>query len=146
MSALEPYKEGAKAILYLLMGVIFSLITYYVVPALFVAFEGVSGDGTTNNIYTYALYVVWATVIVALPVYKAITGIQAIEKDKINVIIGGVWLAFALAITYIGWYLIPAIGNMLPSTILLAMYWTGIIIVWITVAIGIPIIAITKAN
>lgn len=140
-NALEPYTQGGAAILYLVGGVIVSLLTYYIVPAILGAFT--AGD---NGIFTLILTILWAALIIVVPAYKAVQGIQAIGTESKNRIIGALWLIFAIIITYAAWYMIPAIANMMPEDTLVIIYWIGIIITWTLVAVALPLTAIIKAH
>lgn len=142
---LEPYFEAGKSITYLIAGTIFSIVTYYLIPSIFSVFEDLT-SGSVDNVYVFALFVLWGILIIGLPIFKAGTAIQTIGSNNANRLIAPIWLIFGLMLTYVGWYTIPAIAGMIPDGIITTMFWIGTIITWLTVVIALPIVAIMKSH
>lgn len=138
-NTLEAYYEGGKAIFWLFVGYVLSLVSYYIIPPILELF-------TTEGVYTLLLFVFWGIALIAWPGYHATRAIQTIGTDGKNRIIGAVWIVFALIISYYGWYLIPATANILPDSTLAMMYWIGFVVVWTMVALVMPIMGIIKAS
>lgn len=61
-------------------------------------------------------------------------------------VVGIVGMIFALLITVFGWFMIPALSDILPIASLKAIFWIGIIIYWVLACIVTPILMITGAK
>lgn len=60
-------------------------------------------------------------------------------KLSVKAVLG---LIFGLMITVLGWYLFPALADILPIASLKAIYWIGIILFWASAVIVTPLIMI----
>lgn len=76
----------------------------------------------------------------------AITGENKTKNPIINMVIAGLMFVITLIFTIKSWYAITAISTITTNTLLLAMYWIGILIMIFEYGIGIPIYMIINAN
>lgn len=120
--------------------IFFSVILYYIIPPIINMFF----TGTTNGVFMLILLLLMTVATVVVPTIFAYNAITKITNKKINVVLGAIWAFLMIILTYVGWYMVPAVANTMPHTYLTALFWIGFVIQWTTLLILIPAFSIIK--
>lgn len=99
------------------------------------------------NIIQMGLVIVYALAIVIAPSYYTITGI--LEKDEhkagTKILLAILIFIFSLAITIKAWYAVPILTDITDSTYITALFWIGLIAIWLQITLITPTYLIIDA-
>lgn len=146
MSNLKRIGQGVGTFF---MGYFLIVITYSIIPTLITIGESVFPEGTDlSGIIWLLTIIIWILMIAVMPVYLQISGIQEEtgRDPKWEVIAGILIFIISILLTYKGWYLVTAMASMAEHTLILVLFYTGLILTWFMTTIITPVALIVKGT
>lgn len=123
-----------------LLGYFVCLILQHVIPALMDVVEASLGN-TVSGIMWFGTIIIWVLAMVVIPIGYIIWGILE-ETEMKNPVFGfatsALYFVFALAFTYFTWYMITPLQSMFSYPLLIGLFWTGLISLWVLNVIAVP--------
>lgn len=140
MNALTGYTQAGKGFLWLLGGVITSILIYWGLPPIVNFMLG----GDANQAVNFLITLIYIFILIILPNWKTWEGIAQIREQRSNVMIGMMWTIATLLLLWMGYWIIPSLANLFDETILVVFFYSGTIINITLQLIGVGVYSIIK--
>lgn len=134
------------------LGYGYAAITQHLYP---VILEAITLSNTLEGIIWFGIILTWTIGFLIAPLgmwYYALTERQEIKNPVLTISIGIGWFIFAFAFTYLAYFWItPLTGTFntdytTQNTLLLALFWIGLITTWLANTIILPTKIILEAK
>lgn len=129
---------------FLILGYVYAATSQYIIPPIIDLLSD-----TLGGIAWFGVIITWFIALIILPLGTTVYGLitkDPAENPVFGISIAVLWSLFTLALSYFMWYWVPHLVDSLLYSTLIASFWIGIVLMWVTNVIIIPTYLIIEAK
>lgn len=124
------------------------VVLNYIVPTLVSVGESIFSSNTDiSGIIWFGLIVLYVLAGVVMPlvfIYMGITAPEEPGNNIVEIILACLMFLFNLLLTFKGYYIVTSIASMIEDGFVLAIFWVGLIAIWLATTFITPAYVIIK--